>query len=100
MASCLWRWGGCAAGPGVNLLLIQELLAPVFIGMKADMTLNLAPSPPGAAACGSKSANADLDRPKSFRLRRLPVRLGWGQARCELPSCACPHPTLPREGRE
>ena len=50
----------------------------------------LAPSPSGAKACGSKSAFADLDRPKSSRVSRLHVGLGWGQVPVHSPSAHPP----------
>lgn len=64
----------------------------------APKMMSLAPSFAGAAACGFKSACADLDRPRSFCHWRLPVRLGWGHARCNYRCGACPNPCPPPEG--
>ena len=50
----------------------------MLIGLEANLMLLLAPSPAGAAACGSESAHADLDRPKSCRLWRPAREVGMG----------------------
>ena len=58
----------------------------------------LTPSPFGAVACGSKSANADLDRPKSSRLWRQHVRGDGGMRDASTISALAPTPTSPARG--
>ncbi len=76
---------------------INWLKGTFGLNFEVDLAF-LAPFPAGAAACGSKSANADLDRPKSSRLWRQHVGLGWGHAPYLQSLGICPHPNPPPEG--